>query len=193
MMWGSSGTGDGQFNEPSGLAVDGQNQIFVVDRKNSRLQKFDSSGTFLAQWGGQGDQDGQFQGIGFAAVDSQGNVYVNDLANNRVTVSKFDNNGQFLSKSVDLTCDFQRETFAPGEVGAAGGMWVDLEGNLYLADFAQGRICEFDQNGTFISGWGEKGIEAGQLLAPIGIVGDNTGSFYVLDYSSGQVQKFQVK
>lgn len=42
--WGSLGTGDGQFSYPAGAAVDGSGNVYVADRGNDRVQKFDSSG-----------------------------------------------------------------------------------------------------------------------------------------------------
>src|SRR5439155_943447 len=38
--WGSMGSGDGQFNDPASVAVDGSGNVFVVDNGNSRIQKF---------------------------------------------------------------------------------------------------------------------------------------------------------
>ena len=47
LTWGSSGSGDGQFNFPAALAVDSQGNVLVVDFGNNRIQKFDSTGKFL--------------------------------------------------------------------------------------------------------------------------------------------------
>jgi len=38
--WGSRGAGDGQFNDPRGIAVDGEGNVYVGDRNNNRIQKF---------------------------------------------------------------------------------------------------------------------------------------------------------
>jgi hypothetical protein len=43
---GSTGTGKGQFNVAAGIAIDSSGNIWVSDRGNNRLQKFNSSGTF---------------------------------------------------------------------------------------------------------------------------------------------------
>jgi len=48
--WGSAGTGPGQFHQPHGIAIDDDGIIYVADRQNGRLQRFDLSGKFLSSW-----------------------------------------------------------------------------------------------------------------------------------------------
>ena len=48
--WGSGGTGDGQFRDPTSVAVDPTNKVYVADPVNSRIQVFDSNGKFLTKW-----------------------------------------------------------------------------------------------------------------------------------------------
>ena len=83
LKWGSSGSGDGQFQSPRGVAVDSSANVYVADT-NHRMQKFDSSGNFLLKWGSYGTGDGQFNRPGGVAVDSSGNVYVADTNNSRI-------------------------------------------------------------------------------------------------------------
>jgi len=59
-QFGSSGTGDGQFDDPMSVEVDSSGDIYVVDNNNSRIQIFDSSGTYLSQFGSSGSGNGQF-------------------------------------------------------------------------------------------------------------------------------------
>jgi DNA-binding beta-propeller fold protein YncE len=82
--WGSYGSGDGQFNEPYGIAVDSPGYVYVVDNKNNRVQKFTPSGGFVTKWGSPGSGDGQFQWPWGVAVDSSGYVYVADTGNHRI-------------------------------------------------------------------------------------------------------------
>jgi len=59
------GTGNGQFNAPEGVAVDGSGNVFVVDSFNNRIQKFTNPGTFLTAWGSHA-RGGQALGSGLA-------------------------------------------------------------------------------------------------------------------------------
>lgn len=47
--WGGPGDGDGRFNVPHGICVDGD-RVIVADRENSRLQFFDHAGKLLDTW-----------------------------------------------------------------------------------------------------------------------------------------------
>lgn len=53
---GTTGSGVGQFNAPSGIALDSSGNIYVADWFNSRVQKFDPDGNFLLMFGDGVDQ-----------------------------------------------------------------------------------------------------------------------------------------
>ncbi len=69
---------------PSGIAVDGQGNVYVADWGNDRIQKFNADGRFITRWGAEGTGDGHFSGLLAIAVDRQGNVYVADAGNRRI-------------------------------------------------------------------------------------------------------------
>src|SRR5207249_627824 len=95
LKWGvKSGTSNGQFNIPYGVAIDGSGNVYVADLGNFRIEKFDANGTFLTTWGSFGSGNGQFLGLSSVATDGNGNVYVADSGNNRI--EKFDASGTFL-------------------------------------------------------------------------------------------------
>ena len=52
--WGSAGTGPGQFRQPHGIAVDEDGIVYVADRQNGRLQRFDPAGRYLGEWANLG-------------------------------------------------------------------------------------------------------------------------------------------
>src|SRR5262245_42356847 len=82
--WGCQSCRDGDFNDATGVAVDGNGDVYVVDRANNRIQKFDRTGTFLAKWGTPGSGNGQFNSPYAVAVDGSGNVFVADVHNNPI-------------------------------------------------------------------------------------------------------------
>ena len=83
---GSEGTGDGQFEEPRGLAIDKFGNVLVVDEKNHRLQIFTPEGEFVSKIGREGTKLGQFRLPEDVAVSKNGRVYVTDYLNSRVQI-----------------------------------------------------------------------------------------------------------
>jgi DNA-binding beta-propeller fold protein YncE len=89
--WGSSGNGDGQFNDPTSVAVDPTaNKVYVADPHNRRIQVFDSSGRFLTKW--SIPEWGRPAGFEDLAIDSKmGRLYASSA--NIDAVLTFDLNG----------------------------------------------------------------------------------------------------
>ena len=188
LTWGSQGKGNGQFQDPRGIAVDEEGNIYVVDSGNHRIQKFDSNGKFLIQWGSQGTEPGQFQEPWGIAVDAEGTVYVADTWNHRV--QKFDADGTFL-----LQWGSYRSTGGTA-VGEEGFFWgprdiaIDATGKVYVTDTGNKRVQVFDPSGKFLAQWGGFGVEDGQMDEPVGIAIDEEGYIYMADTWNQRVQKF---
>jgi DNA-binding beta-propeller fold protein YncE len=52
--WGAPGTGPGQFHLPHGIAVDENGVLYIADRENGRIQRFDLQGRYLGEWANLG-------------------------------------------------------------------------------------------------------------------------------------------
>jgi DNA-binding beta-propeller fold protein YncE len=48
--WGTRGTAPGDFNTPHNMVMDAQNNLYVADRQNGRIQVFDTEGKFLREF-----------------------------------------------------------------------------------------------------------------------------------------------
>jgi sugar lactone lactonase YvrE len=98
---GKKGSGDGEFKTPLGITVLGSSgEVAVADRKNHRVQIFDSEGKYKRQFGTEGkEDDGQFDCPVGLTSDAHGNLLVMDRTN-RLQV--FDPEGKHLCTRSDL-------------------------------------------------------------------------------------------
>jgi len=166
---------------PRGVAADAFGNVYVADTGNNRIQKFDSSGTYLTPWGSLGTGEGQLNSPQGLAVDSSGYVYIADTNNNRI--QKFDSSGTYLTPWGSLGT-------GEGQFNSPQGLAVDSSGNIYVADTGNGRIQKFDSSGTFSAQWGSQGSGEGQFDAPRGIAVDSSGYVYIADTNNNRIQKF---
>jgi DNA-binding beta-propeller fold protein YncE len=166
---------------PSFVALDNSNNVYVTDDYNSRVEKFDNSGTYLTQWGGPASGNGQFhypQGI---AVDSSNNVYVVDTDNSRV--EKFDSKGNYLTQ-------WGSSGSGNGQFYYPPGIGVDSSNNIYVVDLWHARVEKFDSSGNYLSQWGSGGTNNGQFYQPESIAVDKSNNVYVADSGNHRVEKF---
>lgn len=73
--WGGTGSGPGQFNNPTGLAVDSKGDLFIVDSANNRVQELSPAGRYLAEWKGP-----VLQFTSKVALDGHGHMYLSSGA-----------------------------------------------------------------------------------------------------------------
>ncbi len=145
--WGEFGDGDGQLNGPSGIDFDSEDNAYLVDQHNHRVQKFTRDGELLLRWGELGRGDGQFNQPWGVAVDSLDNVYVADWRNDRV--QKFTGDGELLAS-------FGEGGNGDGQLNRPADVAVDVEGYMYVADWGNERVQLFGPDGAFLD------IERGQ-------------------------------
>ncbi len=179
--WGTPGTGDGQFGLALAIAIDAQDNVYVVDINNNNVQKFDSDGKFLLKWSGKGTDEGHFNLLDAVAIDGQGNILVTDAATGRL--QKFDSNGKFLSQVYLGSVD--------GMVIGPVALAVGDQGQIYIGEFAHGRVVEFDGSGKLLAAWGNMGTYQEQMSEAGGLALDKDGNVYVADAFNHRVLKFR--
>lgn len=179
--WAVQGTSDGVYPLAGAIAIDSQNDVYVVNMDNNNVQKFDANGKFLLKWGEQGDGQGQFGTPNSVAVDTQGNILVADAFTKRL--QKFDSNGKFLSQVYLGAVD--------GLVVSPASLLVTDQGQIYVGEFGNQRVVEFDKSGKVLMAWGNTGAYADQLSEVWSMAIDKDGALYVADLENHRVLKYQ--
>ena len=172
---GSEGSKPGEFNMPRGVKVH-QNQVYVCDFHNHRVQVFDLELSFITYFGTKGSRQGQYNRPSDIAFDSQGNIYVSELGNDRVQV--LDPNHHYLRQFADKS--------GPGKLKEPEGIHI-ANNCVYVSDCGNHRIAVFQLSGEFLTSPGKEGRE---FCCPRGIAFDCDGFLYVCDLLNQRIQVF---
>ena len=82
--WDGAGTGAQKLEEPQGIAVSNEGEVFVADARACRVKVFSPAGQLLRSFGECGSKPGQLQKPLDIAIGPEGNVYVADFELDRV-------------------------------------------------------------------------------------------------------------
>lgn len=206
---GVSGSADGmgnaaRFNQPAGVAVDANGNVYVADTGNYTVRKITTAGTVTTLAGNAGQYgmvNGSGSGVLFGypsgvAVDSTGNLYVADSTNHVIR--------KVTSEGVVTT--FAGTPCVLGSRDGAGtdalfnqpcAVAVDASDNVYVADTFNQTIRKITSAGVVTTLAGNA-ILAGALdgqgtLAmfnfPSGVAVDGSGNVYVADTSNQTIRK----
>ncbi len=161
---------DVKFKNPSGIAIDSENNIYVVDSGNSQVKKFDSTGKFLLLWGSVGTEYGQFKNPAGIFAD-QNYIYVADTGNARI--QKFDKSGNFV---------YSWGTFGdePGMFRTPVALAASKLGDLFVSDSGQNKILVFDSNGQYKDEIRSLLTAAAKFSSTNYITFDSKNNFYVV-------------
>jgi uncharacterized protein (TIGR03663 family) len=165
----------GTFNEPWGIAVAPDGNVYIADTWNHRIQWFTPEGEFLGMFGqeGYGDVPNAFWGPRDVAVDAEGRVYVSDTGNKYIKV--FDREGSFIGQ-------FGGAGYLTGFLDEPVGLAVSEQGVVYVVDTWNQRIQGFlsiEDQATFapvaewaVDAWYGQSLENKPYLdtGPAGIV-----------------------
>jgi DNA-binding beta-propeller fold protein YncE len=200
---GSLGLGPGEFNGPYGVAVDGRGDVYVLDSRNNRVQKFSPDGRFLTMWGANGGdgsygaRPGELSDPRGIDADRHGFVYVADHGNHRI--QKFSSDGRLLAVWGRNGGDGSAGS-GPGEFEQPRGVTTDSAGNVYVAEKLNHRIQKLSPDGRFVTCWGKNGgtgggdaaigSAPGEFNLPYDVAVDERDDVYVTDTSNTRVQKF---
>jgi sugar lactone lactonase YvrE len=132
--FGRRGTGPGEFNSPTFVAVAPDGSISVADSLNFRIQRFRPDGALITSFGLPGDGAGHFTRPKGIAIDTTGRIYVVDAAFENIQV--FDPDGTLL-------LHFGGPGTGPGNFSLPCGLFIDSTNTIWVADSYNQRIQVF--------------------------------------------------
>lgn len=203
---GIAGSADGlgieaSFNNPTGVAVDGNGNVYVADSYNNKIRKITASGdvTTLAGSGEPGTANGtgtaaRFNGPSGVAVDQSGTLYVADTDNQKIR--KITASGSVTNYAGSGTSGSTDGTGAEASFYYPQGIAVDGTGTLYVADTDNQKIRKIEAGGvvTTLAGTGSYGSTDGtgtlaSFNGPSGVAVDVNNNVFVADAGNNKIRK----
>ncbi|MEU1779172.1 hypothetical protein ABZ545_06735 [Streptomyces abikoensis] len=196
---------------PTAVAVAQSGDLYIAELVFPRVDKVIADGTI---WLVAGDGEDREEGPGKAhgdggkavnarlssprslAVDQAGNLFLQD----GLRVRKVDPGGTIATVAGNGTRTPSKDGGKATESGfeGVGGIAVDPEGNLYIAEPNGARVRKVDINGviTTVAGAGEPGFGGdggkatdARLDHPYGLALDRFGNLYIEDFNNHRIRK----
>ena len=169
LKWGAKGKSNGEFDNPSGIAMSPSGEIYVCDAGNGRIQVFSKDGEYLKVVGRKGDKPGEFSWPNCITFDSSGNYYITDDGNNRI--QKFDSSDKFITL-------WGTGGNKEGQFDTPVSVKIAPNGEIVIVDSGNNRIVSYTSDGQFLREWefGE-----GSLQRPMDIEFDTEGNSYIIN------------
>ena len=168
------------WGQTPGVAVDGQDNVWVFTRAEPPVQIYRPDGTFVRSWG-----TGLIGAAHQIKFDRQGSVWLVDVGNHVVLQCTPEGKVlRTLGTRGEPGCD-ERHFNKPTDVA------LTPDGQVFVSDgYGNARIVHFDRDGKFVKSWGKLGTGPGEFSIPHGLALDSKGRLYVADRNNVRVQVF---
>ena len=171
---GEKGKKEGEFDDLRGLTLY-DNEVYVCDRNDHRIQIFDLDLNFVRSIGLRGEGRGEFNAPFDVKFDTAGNMYVAERGNGRVQV--MDRSGQFIRQ------------FGEGKLKRPLGLHI-ADKYVYVSDLVGHCIVVYETSGQFVTSFGRPGQNEGEFCGPFCITSCVDGYIHVCDCLNNRVQIF---
>jgi len=176
---GQRGTAPGQFNKPRSVAVDTNDNLFVVDM-TGRVQKFSPDGVFLSLWQMPETDKGKAKGM---CCDAQGNIVVIEPHYSRIN---------HFTPSGRLAAQWGKYGTNAGELAMPRAAAADRQGRIFVSEYGLAeRVQCFSTDGkALLNTIGHAGTRDGEFNRAEGLGLDSAGRLYVADSCNHRIQVF---
>jgi sugar lactone lactonase YvrE len=181
-----------QFNNPQGVAIDFQGNIYVADTGNSLIRIITSDGNInlfagnvafgqpTYGWTGDGGLaiGAQLQLPVGIAVDGAGNLYIADSANNAIRKVTTDGNINTIAGLGPTAPGFSGDAAVATAANLDGPLdvAVDSNNNVYIADTNNANVRKITSDGNINTVAGSTAIVSGAVTVNFGYSGDGAAA-----------------
>ena len=134
LLFGQTGSGNGEFNRPEGLGIDAADRVYVADSCNHRIQIFSPEGKFMKSFGSAGSARGEMSYPYDVRIDASGLQFVCEFGNSRI---------QIFDAAQNVVEVLGAAGGSPGQFSNPWSIALDSKGNLYVADSLNHRVQKF--------------------------------------------------
>lgn len=177
--FGSAGSKEGYFDEPSDLVVSATGLVYVADSGNRRVQVFNSGGTLLHLIGKQGEQELFARPVALA-LDGEANLLV--LDSERAVISIFSPNGQLRST-------VGGQTSGAGKMQRPVAMAVSPN-EIFVLNAGSQTVKVFSLGGEFLREFGSPGRDPGEFRNASALALRSDIELLVADPGNSRLQSF---
>jgi len=188
------------FNEPDGITIDQQGNLYVADQGGSRIRKILPNAQVITIAGSSpGYADGSGAGANFygpagITIDASGNLFVTDDYNSKIR--KIDGSGHVTTLAGSPIAGSFDGTGASAGFDGVVGITTDGHGNLYVAESggvskirkvtAKGVVTTIA--GTGVPGYADDFAAKAQFNEPTALVFDKAGNLYIADDANNRIR-----
>ncbi len=169
------------------IFVDNNDTLYVCDRDNDRIMKYNVNTTIgivaAGVSGTPGSSPTQLNQPKGVAVDQMGDIIVADSSNYRI--QRFP-----LGSTVGTTIAINSSS---NILGVTRDLHIDVNNAIYVTDSDYSRVVKFYPNngiGVILAGSSGPGSAADQLLSPFGNFMDGNQTLYIADNGNDRIQKW---
>ena len=176
------------FKECPGVAVDSQDNVFVLTRGEHPIIVFDKDGNYLRTFGEGHFSENRTHGLYIGHDDS---LLVADDGIH--TIQKFSSTGEKLMEIGERNHPAPKWSGQPFNRPTSAAI-MPSNGDVYVSDgYGNSRIHVYSGSGDYKFSWGSPGIDAGQFMKPHNIAVDSDDKVYVVDREAHRIQIFDAK
>ena len=192
---GKAGSENGQFNSPTGVAVNSEAIVFATDSLNHRIQYFKPNGTFLGviekREHGNGLNDPSsisiYKQLRIQGEGSRELIFVTERQGHQVQCFEKED-GMYVSVKM-----FGERGVNKGQMREPVGIQVDQKsGYVFVTELYNHRISIFSRSGKFISCFGSRGNGPSQFQNPMSIATLGDTRVVITDSGNGRLQVFNI-